>query len=510
MKLMHYQEFLRKTYTFLSGVTMLLFLFCCNNIVDEPPPTAVIELHSGGSHQLTASSSNVQWGSDNPTVATVSATGLVTAVGVGKAAIFTYSSGSEQHIVCYVEVYPKRNILFYIATDNNQLDNGSEGDEPRTAINAIRAGWTPGRGEMLIYTDQTRRRPCLMRIAETQNADGLYDIDTIMVYEEENSASALVLSRVINTVVRDYPEESYGMIFFSHASGWLPEGMLSNPRSSLVDDSNANHAPIMADISSDKPRSLVIDRGDGTSREMKYEDFAAAIPDKQFDFIIFEACFMADVMTMYELRNKSEYVLASSAEIVSPGYTPLYRDHIMQLYDTKNPVPTVVSEFAKIFINYITSSYSETHVRCSSTLGLIKTSEMGNLATTVRATLNGIKLDETTLSVDNIQRFDRPNKLIGSGQRKNRYFDFGHAMENLVPASQLAAFRTQMGKTVVWKANTKRFLLSNNGNTPYYAEYDGFFIEHHSGLSTYIEQSAYPILNSAYKNSSWYKAIYTN
>jgi len=379
----------------------------------------------------------------------------------------------------------KRTVLFYIGSDTNGLDNGSAGDEPLQQINAIRAGWKPGRGELLIYADQTNRPPCLMRIKETRSADGLFAIDTLQVYDEENSADAAVLSRVVQTVIKKFPADSYGMLFFSHASGWLPEGMLTHPR------------------------SLVIDKGDGTSREMSYVDFAAAIPDGLFDFIIFDACLLADVVTMYELRHKAAYVVASSAEIVSPGFTPIFRNEIMRLFDTTLPTSYIVTAFAQSYMDYIKKTFPEGDLYCSATLSVIKMSEMQNLALTVKAAINGVLINEKTLTADSIQRFDRPNKLILNGQRRNRYFDLGHVIESLSTNLHYASFLTQLDHTVIWKSHTKRFLLQDMPDgVPYYAEYDGFFIERHSGLTTYIEQTVYPFLNSAYRNSSWYKAVY--
>ena len=467
----------------LTAAFMLVLLLACNTVVIEPPDIPTIELTRGYSVQLPASP-NVQWESEDPTVATVSSTGLVTALKAGKTTINSYSPAGIKDIVCYLEVFPKRNILMYIATDNNQLDNGSTGDEPKMQLEEICHAWKPGSGELLIYTDQTKRLPCLMRINETLQADRAYGVDTIQVYNEENSASAAVLSRVINTMVSMYPADSYGMLFFSHASGWLPEGLLNSPR------------------------SLVIDRGDGTIREMEYTDFAAAIHDKQFDFMIFDACFMADVIAMYELRNKTAYVLASSAEIVSPGFTSIYRKEIMRLFETKNTVESVVSEFGQSYMDFIKTTYPENNVYCSATMSLIKMSEMEQLASTFKTLLNGRPFDESTFTVNDIQRFDRPNKLINSGQRRNRFFDSGHAMEKLLTPSQYTAFDVQMKKTIVWKDNTKRFLLPNYQNgEPDYSRYDGYLIEHHSGLSTYIKQSVYPVINTAFENSSWYKAI---
>jgi len=473
-----------RVFTFLCGVLTFSFLIGCNSVVIEQAPIPEIEMHKGYTLQLTAPS-NGQWVSDNPSVATVSSTGLVTAVSAGKATISIYSSKGGQTIVCYIEISPKRNLLFYIATD---ADAGIDGDTP-VKINEIRAGWKPEQGEMLIYVDRRGSRGAsLLRINETLSG-GLYGLDTLQSYGVENSADSKTFKRFIDTVTVAFPADSYGLIFFSHASGWLPKGMLSYPR------------------------SLVIDNGGGTKEEMEYTDFAAAIPDNRFDFIIFEACLMADVMSMYELRQKTKYVLASSAEIVAPGFTSVYRKEIMRLFDTKHPIEDVVSGFAQTYYDLLKTSFADNSFECSLTLGLIKMSEMQNLAMTVKAALGGKRLDESTLTVDQIQRFDRPKQnslnMILGGERRSRYFDLGQIIQILATELQYAYFHAQLEKTVVWKESTKRFLLEDlpNGN-PNFANYDGFVIERHSGLTTYIIQEVYPELNQAYRNSSWFKAIY--
>ena len=369
---------------------------------------------------------------------------------------------------------PKRTILFYTASDSNRLDNGSTGDEPKQKIDAIRAGWTPGVGEMLIYTDQTGRGGCLLRVNGARGADGLYGLDTVKRYGPENSADSAVLRRVIEEVVSEYPADSYGMLFFSHASGWMPEGMLNSPR------------------------SLVIDKGGGAAHEMEYHEFAAAIPDGRFDFIIFEACLMADVMSMYELRNKAAYILASSAEIVSPGFTYIYMNKIMGLYETGRSTAAALAAFGQSYYDAIVLNYSETSEYCSVTLSLIDMKEMASLASATKVALQGATMDERALKADSVQHFDRPYSGTFGWQRAARYFDLAHAVEQIASEAHYATFGEQMNKTVVWKAATKNFLYGNDG---------GFAIKRHSGLTTYISQDVYPALNSTFRNSSWYKAI---
>ena len=378
-----------------------------------------------------------------------------------------------------IEDAKTRNILFYIGAGQSGIDS----DAP-AKINQIRDGWKPGYGEMLIYIDRVVQGAYLLRVNEEKDDQGRYGLDTLEVYGAENSADFEVLRRVINKVIRDYKADSYGMIFFSHGSGWLPEGYLSNPRSLVIDNDNGGGKP---------------------NREMEYYDFAAAIPDKQFDFIILEACLMADVMSMYELRNKAEYVLASSAEIVVPGFggyngilTEIYKNEIMRLYDTKSDIKYVVSGFAQSYYNDITTRFPENHTYCSTTLSLLKMDEIENLVSVSKSLLRGTIIEEANLTVSEIQSFDRPTESGLGGKPYSRYFDFAHVMENLVSVSDYKTFNAQMEKTVVWKVSSKSFMLNKHG----------FIINHHCGLTTYIKQRVYPDLNSFFENSSWYKAIY--
>ena len=164
-------------------------------------------------------------------VDTVSSTGLVTAKGKGKAVIYTYSSSeAEQDVVCYLEVSPRRNILFYIGADDNVIN----GDTPGK-INKIRMGWQPDKGEMLIYADRKNEGASLLRINNELDANGYYGLDTLEVYGPENSADVATPIRVTKKMFSDYPADSYGMIFLSHASGWLQAGRLSRPPSMVID-----------------------------------------------------------------------------------------------------------------------------------------------------------------------------------------------------------------------------------------------------------------------------------
>lgn len=89
-------------------------------------------------------------------------------------------------------------------------------------------------------------------------------------YKQENSAGASVFARVVNEAMARYPSVDPGLIVFSHTSGWLPSGT----------------AVVPAGIT----RSVIKDN----HYEMSLQDFASAIPDGQFNFILLKGVLWPD------------------------------------------------------------------------------------------------------------------------------------------------------------------------------------------------------------------------
>jgi hypothetical protein len=110
-------------------------------------------------------------------------------------------------------VLPARTLLVYLGGDNN-LDA-----ETYDKLVQIKNGWEDGTdGNIIVYQDTPfKDSPRLMEI-DGKSEKGYITIHT---YDQENSASPQVLKRVINDVTRLYPAKSYGLIVFSHGSGWL-------------------------------------------------------------------------------------------------------------------------------------------------------------------------------------------------------------------------------------------------------------------------------------------------
>jgi hypothetical protein len=338
-----------------------------------------------------------------------------------------------------------RVLLVYLGGDNNLSDEGHE------KLEAIRRGWKPAEdSRILVYQDAADMLPRLLEINENNMPE------TIAEYEAENSADPKVFGRVIAQAKALYPKARFNLLVFSHASGWLPGNSLDAPKSVPV-------------------KSILVDK----RQQMELIDFAEAIPDKAFEYIVFETCFMAGIETVYQLRDKADYILASSAEIVSPGFTAVYPLHVNELV-YGNP-QTFMQEAFGYFDNQTEHEYMR-----SATFSMIRTDRLEPLALYIRD--NCDFTGDTGIS--GMQHFDR--------NRYHLFFDFGQYYSSLLETEeQKRQLQDLIARCVVWKASTPCFMQ----------EYSGFAIERHSGLTTYIMQDDYPLLNESYAALEWYKSV---
>jgi len=157
---------------------------------------------------------------------------------------------------------------------------------------------------MLVYKHLSGSNPELIRLYRDASGKAVEDI--VAVYQDQNSATPLVLRSVLNKMKSIFPADDYGLILWSHATGWLPEGYYSKTKTPGV---------FFTDPYADIVKSFGEDRG----TEMEITELKDALPF-EFEFIIFDCCFMGGIETAYELRDKAEYIVASPTEILATGF----------------------------------------------------------------------------------------------------------------------------------------------------------------------------------------------
>ena len=346
-----------------------------------------------------------------------------------------------------------RTILVYLGVDN-QFRN-----EAVQKIEQLTSAWDSSiDGNLLVYVD-AGKKPVLIHIYHTPRRGVV--ADTVKIYSDENSANPATLTSVLNTVKTYRPAVSYGLVVLSHGSGWLPA---------------KNSTPVI------ELKSIIIDTStDELDNYMEIVDFAKAIPYK-LDFIIFDACFMGSVEVAYELKEKVNYIVASPAEVLVPGF--VYSSMMRHLFKHEPDLITVASEFYEYYDN-------QSGVFRSATVSAVKASGLDDLASIVKEITT-----ESNLAIEDLDEI----QTFGYGTQKI-YFDLGDYLKKIAPEMEEKIENT-LNQCILYKAHTPSYYSDGTNKLhPIHA---------FSGLSVYIPQVTYPEANSAYSNLKWANAAGIN
>jgi hypothetical protein len=347
-----------------------------------------------------------------------------------------------------VPVSSHRTVLVYLGVDNNFRHEAEE------KIETLTSNWDRSiDGNLFVYAD-AGEKPVLVHIYYTKRRGVV--ADTIEIYTAENSASPAVFTRVLNKVKAYRPAASYGLVVLSHGSGWLPAEMSS---------------PI-------RLKSVILDTGVKDATYMELADFAEAIPYK-LDFIIFDVCFMGSVEVAYELKGKADYIVASPAEVLAPGF--VYSTMMRHLFKPQPDLTAVAREFYEYY-NELTGNYR------SATVSVVNTSKLDGLIPIVKEITA-----EANLSAEDFNSI----QTFGFGTQKI-YFDMGDYLQKIAPEKQ-EKIEAAIAQCVPYKACTPSYYSAATNKLQ---EINAF-----SGLSVYIPQAAYPEANRAYGNLKWNNRI---
>ena len=120
--------------------------------------------------------------------------------------------------------------------------------------------------------------------------------ETLEVYDTTRGASVTRarMSKVIADAIRHAPASDYGLVLWSHSTGWAP---------SLKTRSGA-------------PRRVF---GEDNGATMSIDELARAIPAGTFSWIYADACYMGAIEVAYQLRNCCRYFVGYPTEIPGRG-----------------------------------------------------------------------------------------------------------------------------------------------------------------------------------------------
>lgn len=165
-----------------------------------------------------------------------------------------------------------------------------------------------------------------------RNSEGTVVMDTVKIYPSDiYGVSAKTMKGVLTDIQSMYPSKEYGMIFSSHATGWLPLGYTSKASSSSddviwmsADRAERHSAPSSsyANMPQDWDTKTIGAHFEGNysvSVEMELRDFASAIP-MHLKYLVMDACLAGGIEAAYQLKDNVDFYAASQTEILADGF----------------------------------------------------------------------------------------------------------------------------------------------------------------------------------------------
>lgn len=360
-----------------------------------------------------------------------------------------------------------------IATVESQIESGVLGDT--RVVVFIQSSTNSGKLFEIFYDEGIK--------AVVRDEIGLYNLPA--QYSEQ------MLSQILQDMAHRAPAKEYGLYIGSHGKGWIPKSSGSSSGSSTYSTFSAEQ---LEAIWTPAPGAIMVRHiGDTSSTQIDTTELAAAIRSTNIhlDYIVFDACYMANVESAYDLRDVTDYILGSPCEIIASG---MPYNEILPIMVSASPLLDRLNSSAKAFVDYYKvnreGAYSSA---CSAVIDCRTLDALAEITKRVNGSLNRID-PNTVQAYDGISLSKNPTHI---------FFDFEDYVIKACSDSALAAeFSAQYYRTVTGLHHTKTFYSAyNNKANP---------IDYYSGLTTsapimWHAMSAYV---SEWKECAWYKATH--
>ena len=298
------------------------------------------------------------------------------------------------------------------------------------------------------------------------NRSGEVQRDTIQVWGGDTQlCTRETIHEALSTTQKKYPAQSYGVVFSSHGSGWLPPGYYTDP--SKFEPSSGSLWSL---------RSIGQDKTPSGGTEMDLNDFADAIP-MHLDYCLIDACLSGCVEVAHALKGKADIVGFSPTEVLADGFD--YKNITTHLFAKPLDPVEVCREY---FAYYNAQSGSNR----SATITAVDTRKMDALEAVCKELFEAYRPILKTMSGGNVQGYFRYDR--------HYFYDLRDILVQAgISEQEKARLDAALSQFIVYQAATDYFL-----SIP---------LTRVCGLSMYLPSMGSTYLNKYYKeNISWNQA----
>ena len=372
-------------------------------------------------------------------------------------------------------VTAERTVLVYLAGKNNlssslqmnleQMKRGSK----RIGNNTLLA---------FVRRDKCGEQPWLARISNGEVTDSLSLDDMGISTNNMQACNPVLMEQVLKYAFNHYPANEYGLVLGGHSTGWLIEQEPGDTR------------------------AFGVDKGDGCNykRWINVPTIAHLLEHvPHLKFIFADCCNFMCLETMYELRNVTDYLIGSPAEIPIEGAP--YEQITTAMFEKNTFCTSIIDAYHRAQNGYLP-------------LSVVKTSAVEQLASATRYALDIVKekIGNGYAVTKGVIHYGYYSSESEFHREYNLFYDAGDFFRTQLSDSDYQAWKEALNEVVV----EKRFAKQWRTDIDWRIAYTDFEMtqEKYHGVSMYIPQNPnneygkyYTQNNEDIKQLKWYQAI---
>ncbi len=338
----------------------------------------------------------------------------------------------------------------------------------------------------------------LVFLSDKYNHSTLYDLQynattksvdrvPLKEYEGASYASAEGIADIMNEVKTQASALNYALIVGVHGCGWTYASDWSRypyyARPSVTRPRDNNFSGIQFGPDPNAPLTRFFGSVSLAENAMDISTLAEGIRESglKMQYILFDACYMSNIETAYELKDVTNYMIASGSEIMAAGLP--YRSMWSYL---NSPTPNY-SGIVSTSVNFYKNSSAPF---CN--LAAIDCRQVEKLASVMKE-INAQYQLSASVSLDSIQHLD--------GFRPNLFYDLETYVDSLRPSGYLLdQFKSQLKLTIKASDHT------DEAYTCIYSS-DSFKIKNYCGI-TISDPSQHSVAIKGREKTGWWKATH--
>ena len=339
----------------------------------------------------------------------------------------------------------------------------------------------------------------LVFLSDKYNHSTLYDLQynattksvdrvPLKEYEGASYASAEGIADILNEVKTKASALNYALIVGVHGCGWTYASDWSRypyyARPSVTRPSDNNFSGIQFGPDPNAPLTRFFGSVSLAENAMDISTLAEGIRESglKMQYILFDACYMSNIETAYELKDVTNYMIASGSEIMAAGLP--YRSMWSYLNSPTPNYSGIVSTSVNFYKNNSSAPF------CN--LAAIDCRQVEKLASVMKD-INAEYQLSASVSLDSIQHLD--------GFRPNLFYDLETYVDSLRPSGYLLdQFKSQLKLTIKASDHT------DEAYTCIYSS-DSFKIKNYCGI-TISDPSQHSVAIKGREKTGWWKATH--